>query len=105
MSERRDELRSTIASTIGGVMCREVGAITGDLEVSTRLSGSGLEASVRYAGANEWYAVDGSPVSFGGTKSRKPEDLHELVVKRLTTPGIVSDGNEEPASLRNLRTA
>jgi hypothetical protein len=31
-----DEMRSAIASTIGGVMTKEVGAVTGDPEVATR---------------------------------------------------------------------
>lgn len=102
MGARKDEVRSTITSTTGGVMCREVGAITGELEISTRRVEEGLEASVRYAGADEWYTVEGSPLPLGDSEKRKLDDLHALVVKRLTTPGEVVDGNEQPASVEDL---
>ncbi len=43
-----DELRSVVASTTGGVMTEEVGAVTGDLEVATRpLEAEGIEVTVR----------------------------------------------------------
>ncbi len=58
------ELRSAFASTAGGVMTEEAGAVTGDLELLTRPTrdGRGVEALVRYAGARELYTVSGSPV-------------------------------------------
>jgi uncharacterized protein YcsI (UPF0317 family) len=105
MDARNNEMRSTVTSTTGGVMCREVGAITGDLEVSTRLVPKGLEVNARYAGADEWYTVEGSPVPLENAENAKPEDLHDLVVERLTTPGKVVDGNERPSTLEDLRTA
>lgn len=104
MDARNDEMRSTVTSTTGGVMCREVGAVTGDLEVSTRLVSEGLEVNARYAGADEWYTVEGSPVPLENAAA-KPEDLHDLVVERLTTPGKFVDGNERPSTLEDLRTA
>lgn len=99
MSARKDELRPTITSTTGGVTCREVGAITGELEVSTRRVPEGLEVNVRYAGADEWYTVEGSPIPLCDDESRTPEDLRGVVVERLKTPGRVVDGNEQPVSL------
>ena len=100
--DKDKELRSTITSTTGGVMCREAGAATGELEVSTRLQEKVLEASVRYVGAGEWYAVEGSPVSLDGVEHPSPEGLHERLVGHLTTPGPVVDGNEQPVSLKKF---
>jgi hypothetical protein len=96
-----EELRSTFGSTVGGVMTEEAGAVTGDLELLTRPSEAGdggLEALVRYAGAEEWYTVTGSPVGTGGGDHRAS---HEAVLARLTTPGPVEDGNELPVDLRS----
>jgi hypothetical protein len=98
MSTQENERRSIASSTMGGVMTDEVGAVTGDLEVTTRLLGAGLlGVYVRYAGAEEWYTVAGSPVSVDERSSL--DELHKRVVKHLTTPGPVVDGNEVPRSL------
>jgi hypothetical protein len=69
---------STITSSTGGVMTVEVGAITGELEVATRPHPQGTEVKVRYAGAEEWYPIEGSPLP-------APEP-HERVLDHLTTP-------------------
>lgn len=47
----------------GGVMTDEVGVITGDLTVRTRLGDDGhsAHALVQYTGAEEWYTLAGSP--------------------------------------------
>lgn len=100
MSAQENERRSAITSTAGGVMTDEVGAITGELEIVTRLVAEGLRVSVRYAEADGWYAVAGSPVLPGDRFS--PADLHERVVEHLTRPGETVDGNEEPTSLRGF---
>ena len=93
-----EELRSKFVSTVGGVMTEEAGAVTGDLELLTRPSEVGaLEALVRYAGAEEWYTVSGSPVPGGGEDHRA---LHEAALTRLTTPGPVEGGNALPVDLR-----
>jgi hypothetical protein len=95
-----EELRSTFVSTVGGVMTEEAGAVTGDLELLTRPSeagGSWLEVLVRYAGAEEWYTVTGSPVAAGGGDHHA---LHEAALARLTTPSPVEGGNEQPVDLR-----
>jgi hypothetical protein len=45
-------------------MTDEGGAVTGALEIATRLLDAGvLDVCVRYAGAEEWYTVAGSPVA------------------------------------------
>ena len=95
-----EELRSEFVSTLGGVMTEEAGAITGDLELLTRSVSEGrLEALVRYAGAEEWYTVSGSPLAkpAGGEDHRA---LHEAALARLMTPGPVEGGNEQPVDLR-----
>ncbi len=102
MNPGESERRSVVHSTLGGVMTDEVGAVTGDLEISTRLLDESalLDVRVRYVGAEEWYTVTGSPVAPG---DRYPAaDLHERVVEYLTTPASVEGGNEEPTSLRGF---
>ena len=98
-----NEIRSTVPSTVGGVMTEEVGAVTGDLEVATRpLAAEGIEVTVRYAGAEEWYTVEGSPIELDNARSLAPPklgELHESVVRQLTTPGMVVEGNEQATSL------
>jgi hypothetical protein len=94
-----EELRSAFVSTVGGVMTEEAGAVTGDLELRTRPSEAGdakLEALVRYAGAEEWYTVSGSPLTADIDDHRAS---HEAALARLTTPGPVEDGNEQPVGL------
>lgn len=92
-----DDLRSTFASTAGGVMTEEAGAVTGDLELLTRPGEEGLvEVLVRYAGAEEWYMVSGSPVP---AETGGPHVTHETVLAQLTTPGPVEGGNELPVDL------
>jgi hypothetical protein len=100
-----NEMRSTIASTLGGVMTKEVGAVTGDLEVATRPRAGGVEVVVRYAGAEEWYTVEGSlikPHDAGRLSPSELRELHEAVVSHLATPGVLVEGNEEATSLRGL---
>jgi hypothetical protein len=102
-THREGEVRSTITSTTGGVMTREVGAVTGELEVATRAGAVSIEVAVRYAGADEWYTVEGSPIGpgrAGGLSSSDPREMPGRIVRHLTTPGKIEDGNEEPVSLQ-----
>jgi hypothetical protein len=105
MNSQENEKDSTIYSTIGGVMTEEVGAVTGELELLSRVGAGVLDVWVRYAGAEEWYTVTGSPVSLDAAGRCAPANLHERVVSHLTTPGPVVDGNEEPVSLERLSLA
>ena len=98
-------LRSAFVSTTGGVMTDEVGAITGELELLTRVTpdGSAVDATVSYAGAQDPYTVSGSPVR-AATLSEHPDRLehraaHERILEALTTPGAASGGNEMPVDL------
>jgi len=84
-------------------MTDEAGAITGELELLTRVTpDGGVEAMVRYAGAQDLYTVSGSPVD----ALSKPLDqevehrtVHERILETLTTPGRVESGNEMPVGL------
>jgi hypothetical protein len=96
-------LSSTFISTTGGVMTDEAGAITGELELLTRPTPDGIEALVSYAGAKDSYTVSGSPVR-AATLSEHPDQAehraaHEYILEALTTPGVVSGGNEMPVDL------
>lgn len=94
------ELRSAFASTAGGVMTEEAGAVTGDLELVTRPSAAGrLDVLVRYAGAEEIYGVVGPPRPVGPGEHRS---AHQRILEHLTTPGATEAGNELPRDLRDL---
>jgi hypothetical protein len=93
-----DGFRSTFTSTVGGVMTEEAGAVTGELEMLCRPEAGGLRIEVRYAGADEWYTVSGSPVGIQGDGS----EVRDQVLGHLTTPGPVVDGNERPVTLDGL---
>jgi hypothetical protein len=83
-------------------MTEEVGAITGDLELLTRVTpGGDIEAMVRYAGAQDLYTVSGSPVR---TISEHPDQVehraaHQRILETVTTPGRIESGNEMPVDL------
>ncbi|MGI8650531.1 MAG: hypothetical protein ACR2KW_09160 [Rubrobacter sp.] len=89
------ESKSTFESTTGGVMTVKVGAITGEMEISTTPKDGSVEVRVRYLGAEEWYTVEGSPAA---TPLRE-NDCHRRVVEILTTPGQKRGFNEEPVAL------
>lgn len=100
---QNSERRSVFASTAGGVMTREAGAVTGDLELATTVEGDRLLARVRYAGASEWYEIEGSPARIGTTDD--PDEAHRLIIEQLGRPGPVTQGNEEPVSLEGFNRA
>jgi hypothetical protein len=85
-------------------MTEEVGAITGELELHTRATpDGGIEALVRYAGAQDLYTVSGSPVR-AATLSVRPGQVdhratHERILETLMTPAGFESGNEMPVDL------
>ncbi len=95
------EYRATFASTTGGVMTEEAGAITGELELLLQSEADGTRVLVRYAGADEWYTVSGSPVEVEGTL----DDALEQIGRHLSTPGPVVAGNEKPVALEGFSWA
>lgn len=57
-----DVRRSDFTAKAGGVMTDEVGAVTGDLTLSTEVDQDGrVVQRVQYREADEWYVVTGSP--------------------------------------------
>jgi hypothetical protein len=80
-------------------MTVEVGAITGDLELITRPTADGhsIEALVRYAGADDFYTISGSPVPTTNTETH--EDHHQRILEQLTTPGRVEPMGERSVDL------
>ena len=81
-------------------MTREVGAITGELDLETTLTAGRLKARIAYADADEWYTPRGSPLR---CTSDDPRHAHQQVLARLTTPGPIVRGNEQPVDLVGLR--
>lgn len=78
----------------------EMGAVTGELELFSRVGAGVFDVSVRYAGAEEWYpTITGSPVSLDDASRCTRAHLLGRVVSHLTRPGPTVDGNEEPVSL------
>lgn len=101
MGPTRDEFRSAFTSTTGGVMTDEAGAVTGELELLCRPEAGGLHVLVRYAGTDDWFTVSGSPVRVQGD----PDDVPGRVVRHLSTPGPVVDGNERAVTLEGFAGA
>ncbi|WP_433237553.1 hypothetical protein ACQPYK_29130 [Streptosporangium sp. CA-135522] len=64
----------------GGVMTDEVGVITGELTVRTEISGGQARVRVQYTGAEEWYALTGSPVPLAGRPARQ---LHQAIMEAV----------------------
>ncbi|ANZ42774.1 hypothetical protein BBK82_15690 [Lentzea guizhouensis] len=78
-------LSSLFVAGPGGVMTDEVGVVTGDLELCTELSDDGkLRASVRYEGAEEWYAITGAACSLADPRDHEP--VHSLLLALLNRP-------------------
>ncbi|GAB2905707.1 hypothetical protein [Streptomyces mayteni] len=76
---------SVFTAPRGGVMTREVGVITGELELHTAAGDDGtLTLRVRYAGAAEWYTIDGGPYRLHDPRDH--EVLHEIIVNLLHRP-------------------
>ncbi|MFC9067693.1 hypothetical protein [Streptomyces harbinensis] len=81
MSERY----STFKAPRGGIMTTEVGAITGELELHTAADENGLLAlHIRYAGADEWYTIEGSPYQLHD--ARDADVLHTILIEMLHRP-------------------
>lgn len=79
------EHSSLFTAPPGGVWTDEVGVITGPLELRTTCSDDGeVRVTVRYEGADEWYAVRG-----GAGRLHAPADaevLHNVLVGVLHRP-------------------
>jgi hypothetical protein len=79
------EYSSPLVAGPGGLMTDEVGVITGELELRSARDDSGaVSVSVRYAGADEWYALTGASASLKDPADLEP--LHRLLVAVLNRP-------------------
>lgn len=79
------ELRATFNATPDGVMTNEVGVITGRLELHTTCSADGaLILAIRYAGADEWYTVQGRDYRLYDVRDH--DVVHRLLVNVLDRP-------------------
>ena len=80
-----EQLVSKVKAGPGGAMTDEVGVITGDLTIATRLLPDGSASiAIQYTDADEWYTLTGSPVPV------PPEGLaalHELILERVRHGG------------------
>lgn len=86
---------SKITTEAGGVITDEVGAVTGDLVVSTNPSDGKTTVTVAYDGAKDVYTVKGSPL--GAVVD------HDTVINHLTTPAKPdSVGNVPGATVEGL---
>ncbi|WP_103502673.1 MULTISPECIES: hypothetical protein [Streptomyces] len=69
----------------GGVMTKEAGVVTGQLELATDAAADGtLTLRVRYDGAAEWYTIEGGP--FVLHDPRDHEVLHDVLISLLHRP-------------------
>jgi hypothetical protein len=78
------DLSSPFVAGPGGVMTDEVGVVTGDLELRTTLVDGELRATVRYQGAEEWYAITGASCHL--TDPRDQEAVHAVLLGVLNRP-------------------
>lgn len=89
-------LRTTFAARPGGVGTVEVGTVTGDLELESALVEGRCRHRLRYAGAEEWYRVDGEgdvPVDGAAGLAR----AHERLVDSLRAePGAFAEPVDPP---------
>ncbi|MFI0818625.1 hypothetical protein ACH4TX_19285 [Streptomyces sp. NPDC021098] len=80
-----EQLISKVRAGSGGAMTDEVGVITGDLTIATRLLPDGhAGVAIQYTDADEWYTLTGSPASV------PPEGLaalHEQILERIRHGG------------------
>jgi hypothetical protein len=96
-----EEFRAAFASSAGGVMTEEAGAITGELEILCRPEAGRLQVAVRYAGTDDWYTVSGGPLRVRDA----PGSVEGRILQHLRTPGPVVDGNEEAITLERFPEA
>lgn len=78
-------LSATFTAPAGGIMTDEVGVITGEVELVSKIAQDNQAvATVRYAGALDWYTITDSAVLLGS-----PDELptfHEDAVQKYKQP-------------------
>ncbi|MGV4891592.1 hypothetical protein ACSR0Z_34420 [Streptomyces viridosporus] len=82
---RPRQLVDHVTAGSGGAMTDEVGVITGDLTLATRLRPDGhAHLAVQYTGAEEWYTLTGSPAPLPPAGL---EALHHHLLERIRRGG------------------
>lgn len=75
-----EQIVSTVKAGPGGAMTDEVGVITGDLTIATRLLADGrAHIAIQYTDADEWYTLTGSPVPAPQSLAALHEEVLEWV--------------------------
>ncbi|MEH0416083.1 hypothetical protein [Streptomyces sp. B21-083] len=86
-----EQIVSEVKAGPGGAMTDEVGVITGDLTIATRLLADGrAHLAVQYTDADEWYTLTGSPLP---APPQSLAALHEQTLERVRHGG----GAEAPS--------
>ncbi|MDW4911117.1 hypothetical protein RB628_38870 [Streptomyces sp. ADMS] len=82
-----EQIVSTVKAGPGGAMTDEVGVITGDLTIATRLLADGCaHIAVQYTDADEWYTLTGSPLP-APAPAQGLAALHEEILERVRHGG------------------
>ncbi|MFC0190008.1 hypothetical protein ACFFJY_17065 [Fictibacillus aquaticus] len=79
------EEKSSIFTATHGVMTKEVGVISGELELRTTCDDEGnLNLSITYKGAAEWYTLPGDNYRLHDTRDH--ELVHRILANALERP-------------------
>lgn len=89
-----EPMTSTFTARHGGVLTREVGAVTGRLELETSEREGQLVCRVRYEGADEWYHLEDAPKL---AEEAKPAAVHAALVGALSGPDAPGPNPSEAA--------
>jgi len=85
MAERSGASRDArITTGPGGVMTDEVGVVTGELDLRTSIEDGQVVLRVRYADADEWYAVTGGRAPLSGHSAL--DAVHMIATGLLNRP-------------------
>ncbi|WP_045301725.1 hypothetical protein [Saccharothrix sp. ST-888] len=74
-----------ILSGRGGVLTKEIGAISGDLTVHTMWIDGEARCTVQYSGALDWFTVQGSPVPAEDESTAR--NIHQAMVNAVKAGG------------------
>lgn len=89
-------LRTTFVARPGGISTVEVGTITGDVELESAPVDGGCRHRVRYAGADEWYRLEGEQDPVAVEDGADLARLHEALVDALRASAGAADEPVDP---------
>ncbi|GAA3026579.1 hypothetical protein [Streptosporangium longisporum] len=76
-------------------MTDEAGVITGDLTAAITIVGDQVQVQVQYTGAEEWYALTGTPVTLAGRTGREVETVGLRAIRAGLPEGLCDKLGEE----------